>query len=102
MEVLDHVGAGSAQADDHAAFAELVERAEVLRQGGWRARVVVHDAGAELDAAGAFGQLREHREGVLAPGLGHEDAVDAGFVGNLHALERGLAVLVALPVESNA
>jgi len=55
VKMFGHVGAGGAQSDDHAAFAQRVQRTEMLRVGAWRARIDIHNEGADLNPLGVLG-----------------------------------------------
>ncbi len=89
VPVLDDAGARGAEADDHAAAAELVERRGGHREDRRRAAEHGRDAGAELDLLGRQGDLGEERELVAAPGLGREDGFDADFLGDLDPFDEG-------------
>ena len=102
VEVLDHQRSAVAEADDHAALGQFVDRGEMLGERGGGAGVDVDDARADLHALGPLGELDQGGEGVLAPGFGHPERVDPDLVGDLCALECGLTVHRALPVESHA
>src|SRR4029077_12765779 len=101
VEMFDHLRAAGAEADDHAAVAELVQRAEMLRERGRRARVDVDDRSRELSLARVLGKQRQQRKGVAAPRLGDPDRMDSRLVGNLRAFDYRLEIELALPVNTD-
>ena len=92
MPVLDDAGARGAEADDHAAAAELVEGREGHREDRGRASEDRRDARAKLDRPGFEGGLGEERELVASPRFGGEDSFDADFLRDFDARD-GFAVL---------
>jgi len=92
VQVLDHVGAAGAHAEDHASPAQAVERRERLGQHGRRARVEVDDRGADLHALCEGRGQRQLGRRVRPPALTRPDRIDAAILGCLQLLLQPLDV----------
>ena len=101
VPALDDLRAGHADADDHAAAAgEGVDRHGVHRERRRWPRGELGDGGAELDAMGERGEVREGRERVGAVGLRAPHRVIAEDSRGAHQLDRDGEI--GAPVEVQA
>ena len=87
VPALDDLRAGSADAHDHAAAGEVVERHRGHRRRGRLARRQLHDPGAQPNVLGARAPPGQRREAVRAVRLGAPDRVDAEGVGCVDRLD---------------
>ena len=89
VPALDDLRSRDTQAGDEAAAAGHRVNAGGRHGGvGWRSRGQLHDAGAELDAAGLGGEKRERRDRVGAIGFGRPDRIVTQLFRPLHECDR--------------
>lgn len=67
VEMFDDLRAAGSKADNRSAIREFIERPEMLRERGRRARINVDDRGGELNPAGLLRDGREQRERIVSP-----------------------------------